>query len=65
VSANLTNVGITEEVTKVTVSGSNNVAVAIGDQSIDVKVNNFAIPIASEASAIDFSPYGSTSRPEF
>jgi len=59
VSANLTNVGITEEVTKVTVSGSNNVAVAIGDQSIDVKVNNFAIPIASTASAIDFSPYGS------
>ena len=58
-SANLTNVGITESVTKVTVSSSSNIAVSLAEQSTDVKVNNFAIPTASLATSIGFSPYGS------
>ena len=58
-SAASVNVAVTEEVTKVAVSSSNGISVSMGEQFTNVHVNNFAIPVAQSAAAIDFSPYGS------
>ena len=52
------NVAVSEAVTKVTASSGTKIAVALSEQATNIKINNFAIPVASTAAAIAFTPYG-------
>jgi len=54
-----TTIQIVEEVTQLSVSNTNDVSVTLSDNSIDLTVNNFALPTAYvDAVDVTFTPHG-------
>tara|TARA_B100002019_G_scaffold266288_1_gene256433 strand:- start:320 stop:745 length:426 start_codon:yes stop_codon:yes gene_type:complete len=57
-----TEVIITEEVTDLTVSNTNDISITLSDDSTSITVNNFAVPLQYQDSAnVVFSPYNTLS----